>query len=206
MTDSVNAREADAERPATAVPAGTSPGHGSRPTILWFWITALALLVLDLVSKAIVSAEMPIAGPHVEVIGDVFRLRHIRNSGGLFGLFPGNAIYFAGVSAIAVAVIVLVIYRSRERERLQQVALGLVLGGALGNLHDRVRFHEVVDFLDVGIGAHRWPTFNVADSGVTVGVSVLVVWLFLTERRAHRHAGEACDDPDVEARAADGSS
>lgn len=178
-----------------------------RPSILWFWLTAIVLLAADLVSKAIVTAEMPIAGPYVHVIDDLFRLRHIRNSGGLFGLFPGNAIYFAGVSAVAVAVIVMVVYRSRERERLQQVALGLVLGGALGNFHDRIRFHEVVDFLDVGIGTHRWPTFNVADSGVTVGVSVLVVWLFLSERRAHRaHHEEACDGSDAAARAADGSS
>jgi len=178
-----------------------------RPTILWFWVAAIAIVIGDLVSKAIVTAEMPIGGAAVEVIGDFFRLRHIRNSGGLFGLFQGNAIYFAVVSAIAVAVIVSVVYRSKGRERLQQVALGLVLGGALGNLHDRLRFREVVDWLDVGIGTHRWPTFNVADSGVTVGVGILVIWLFLSERRSQRTAGEAAGgESDDESRAIHGSS
>lgn len=166
---------------------------GWRPSILWFWITAASVVVLDLLTKWIVTAEMPIGGPAIEVLGDVFQIRHVRNSGGLFGLFPGNAIYFAAISAVAVAVILSIVYRSRTRERVQQTALGLVLGGALGNLHDRIRFHEVVDFLDVGVGTHRWPTFNVADSGVTVGVSVLVVWLFVVERRADRERRESVD-------------
>ena len=101
-------------------------------------------------------------------------------------------------------VILWVVYRSSTRDRLQQVALGLVFGGALGNFHDRIRYQEVVDFLDVGIGTHRWPTFNMADSGVTVGVTVLVVWLMLSERRREKETTEHVDSS--EARAADGSS
>lgn len=160
-----------------------SPGSIVRPTTAWFWIVALVVVSLDLVTKEIVKASMPINGVPIDVLGEFFRLRHIRNSGGLFGLFPGNAAYFAAVSIIAVGVILWVLVRSEERSRFQQIALGLVLGGALGNFHDRIRYREVVDFLDVGIGTHRWPTFNVADSGVTIGVSLLVVWLYVMERR-----------------------
>jgi len=200
MSDFVQGPAADAavESQRSETPAS------SPPTILWFWLSAILILVADLVTKAIVADQLPIGGPHVEVLGDFFRLRHIRNSGGLFGLFPGNAIYFAVVSGVAVAVIVSVVYRSRDRDRLQQLALGLVLGGALGNLHDRIRFREVVDFLDVGVGAHRWPTFNVADSGVTVGVTILVIWLFIAERRSGREADRSAGgDPHDDASAAD---
>jgi signal peptidase II len=156
-----------------------------RGTIV-FWLVALAILAADVLTKLVVVRAFPLSGPPVEVFGDFFRLRHIRNSGGLFGLFPGNAIYFAVVSVIAVVVILTVLHRSRRRDGLQQVALGLVLGGALGNLFDRLRLREVVDFLDVGIGAHRWPTFNVADSGVTIGVSLLVIWLLRSESGSER--------------------
>lgn len=181
--------------------------RADRPSMLWFWITAVSLLVADLVTKAIVTANMPVGGAGIEVLGELFRLRHIRNSGGLFGFFPGNAVYFAAISAIAVAVILSVVYRSRTRDRVQQLALGMVLGGALGNLHDRIRFREVVDFLDVGIGTHRWPTFNVADSGVSVGVCILVIWLFVSERKAARTEREyAAGETNAESRAVDRSS
>jgi signal peptidase II len=174
-----------------------------------FWLVALAILAADVVTKLIVVRALPLSGPSIQVFGDFFRLRHIRNSGGLFGLFPGNAIYFAVVSVIAVVVILTVLHRSRRRDRLQQVALGLVLGGALGNLIDRLRLREVVDFLDVGIGAHRWPTFNVADSGVTIGVSLLVIWLLRSEAgpersRASQEGGDGVVE--TEPRAVDRSS
>ena len=182
----------------------STTGSPSRPSTWWFWISAVGVLAADLITKAIVKGSMPIGGAHIDVIGEFFRLRHIRNSGGLFGLFPGNAVYFAIVSIVAVVVILWVVYRSSTRDRLQQVALGLVFGGALGNFHDRIRYQEVVDFLDIGIGTHRWPTFNMADSGVTVGVTVLVVWLMLSERRREKETTEHVDSS--EARAADSSS
>lgn len=189
------------------VSEATTTERVERPSFLWFWISAALVLVLDLVSKAIVMKSMPVGGRHVEVLGEFFRLRHIRNSGGLFGVLPGNAIYFAVVSVIAVAVILWVLYRSPTRARLQQIALGLVFGGALGNFHDRIRYQEVVDFLDFGIGTNRWPTFNIADSGVTVGVCFLVLWLFLTERRNEKESADDVDESaGSEPRAADGTS
>ncbi len=164
-----------------AFPATPNPSR-RRPLYL-FWFCAAVLLSADVVTKLVVLRTLELGGPRVFVLGDVVCLRHIRNSGGLFGLLPGNASYFAVVSVIAVVAILWVLYRSRHRERLQQIALGMVMGGALGNLLDRVRLGGVVDFIDVGIGVHRWPTFNIADTGVSVGVSLLILWLFLTERR-----------------------
>ena len=177
-----------------------------RAPLVWFWVTAGFILAADLVSKAIVNRTLDPRGPAVNLIGEFFRLRHIRNSGGLFGLFPDKAIYFAAISVIAVAVILWVLYRSRERSRIRQVALGLVLGGALGNFHDRIRYREVVDFLDVGVGTHRWPTFNVADSGVSVGVVCLIIWLYVSERRREKESTVDVREPsEPEARAADRS-
>jgi len=175
-------------------PPEGGPTGRRRRTLFWFVAAAVFVLTADLVTKWVVNQSLPQNGPHVQVFGEFFRLRHIRNSGGLFGLFPGNALYFAAVSIVAVVVILWVLIRSRERSPVQQIALGLVLGGALGNLHDRIRYHEVVDFLDVGIGTHRWPTFNVADSGVTIGVTCLIVWLYVSERRREKEAAEYVDD------------
>jgi signal peptidase II len=178
----------------------------SRPSLAWFWVTSGVILVADLVSKAVVNRSLELGGPGVNVIGEFFRLRHIRNSGGLFGLFPDKAIYFAAISVIAVAVILWVLHRSQDRSRIRQVALGLVLGGALGNFHDRIRYREVVDFLDVGIGTRRWPTFNVADSGVSVGVVCLILWLYVSERKREKEsAGDVGEPCQPETREADRS-
>lgn len=175
-------------------PASPLEPSGSRPSLIWFWSAAVLVAVLDLWTKAMVLRELPLGAPPVEVVGDVFRLRHVRNTGGLFGLFPGNALVFAGVSVVAVAVILTILYRSPGRERVQQFALGLVLGGAIGNFHDRIRYQNVVDFVDVGVGGHRWPTFNVADSGVSVGVVLLVIWLTVHERRHEREKAASGED------------
>jgi len=168
--------------------------EASRPSLVWFWTAAVLVAVLDLWTKAMVIRELPLGSAPIEVIGEFVRLRHIRNTGGLFGLFPGNALVFAAVSVVAVGVILWILHRSPGRERVQQIALGLVLGGAIGNFHDRIRYQNVVDFLDVGVGGHRWPTFNVADSGVSVGVVLLVIWLTVQERRRERELASAGED------------
>jgi signal peptidase II len=138
-----------------------------------FAASALAALAADLATKAeIVRTLGP--GASVEVIGDYFRISHVRNVGASFGLFPGNTPALIAVSSLAILVVIYLAIRTRSRP-WSMTFLGLILGGALGNLYDRLRLGEVVDFVDVGFGTHRWPVFNVADIAVTVGVFLLLI-------------------------------
>ncbi len=110
----------------------------------------------------------------VEVIGDWLRLVHGQNNGGLFGLFAGQAAVFA-IASIGVIALILVYHARSGRSPLLSVALGLLLGGAVGNLLDRVTRGYVVDFVDAGIGDLRWYTFNVADAAISAAIVLLIV-------------------------------
>ena len=115
-----------------------------------------------------------------EVIPGFFSLTYVQNTGGAFGLFHALQSGTMGLAAASVvASVVIVAYAVRARQPLPNllaVALGGALGGALGNLIDRVRLGHVVDFLDVHIGTHQWPVFNVADSAICVGVALLALY------------------------------
>jgi len=127
----------------------------------------------------------------VPLLGDFARLRYVQNAGTAFGLFQGGRILLMAISIFSAAVVVYLAVSGRYRFRGSHVAFGLVLGGALGNLVDRFWLREVVDFIDVGIGPHRWPTFNVADIGITLGVIYLAVAFLVGERRAQGEAPDA---------------
>jgi signal peptidase II len=174
------------------------PSAGSRPadehvpprTPLWpaFLGLAAVIVVADQLTKAwLVSFLQP--GESVNVVGDAIRLVFSQNNGGLFGLFHGQAIVFGLVSLVVVALIVL--YHARAgRSMYLSITLGLLLGGAAGNLIDRLRLGYVVDFVDAGIGSLRWYTFNVADTGISFAILLLLaasVWPSLV-RRAADHA------------------
>jgi signal peptidase II len=113
------------------------------------------------------------------VIGDWFRIDLIHNGGGLFGLFQGSAVVFALVTLAVVAVLVAIEVGSGWRSWLITITLGLLLGGAIGNFIDRIRFGYVIDFADIGIGSWRFPyIFNIADSAVTVSILLmLALWI-----------------------------
>lgn len=144
--------------------------------------TALAIYALDQVTKGLVAAAIPF-GAQREVVGDLVQLWHVRNTGAAFSLLPGATWLFMIVTAGALLMIAY-FYRSfRARSGWIHVVLGAILGGTLGNLTDRVRNGYVVDFVSVGIGDLRWPTFNVADSALVVGIGVLVLYLSFTEER-----------------------
>ena len=139
---------------------------------LVFLGTAVTVFVLDQISKAwLVSNLKP--GETVRVIGDFVRLTFSQNSGALFGLFRDNALVFGIVSLVVVALIVG--YHARAGRSLYvSLALGLLLGGALGNLADRLRLGYVVDFVDIGLGTLRFFTFNVGDSAITLAILMLI--------------------------------
>lgn len=157
---------------------------GSNAALFWPVIALVA--VLDLVTKAIaVRALIPQRVPH-EVFGNVVRLTLIYNPGAAFGLNLGPQSRWIFTALTIVALVILGrLYRATVRGDVPRVlALALVCAGALGNLLDRLRSDlGVVDFLDVGFGTARWPTFNVADMAVSVG-AVLLAWVLWQEDRA----------------------
>jgi signal peptidase II len=153
-----------------------------------FWAVALAVLLGDLLTKQIVERVL-LPVPPVTVLGDWVQLRLVYNQGAAFGLDLGPFSRWIFL-LIAIAAIVL-LYRlsrgSRSGDTLRHFACGLVAGGAAGNLLDRIRSSQgVVDFIDVGIGTHRWPTFNVADMAVSCGAVVLAISLWLEDARRSR--------------------
>jgi signal peptidase II len=159
-----------------------------------FWMTALGVVALDFVTKLIAESALLLT-PGVPIIGDWFQLRLVYNRGAAFGLHVGpysRWVFFA-VAVVAVFVLNRMSHTSPTGDRFRQLALGLVAGGAAGNLIDRVRSARgVVDFLDVGIGALRWPTFNVADIAVSCGAIALVISMWREDsRRAEPESASA---------------
>lgn len=156
---------------------------GGRPWLVVLGVAAL-LFLADQVTKALVATRLPL-GADVPVVGDLVVLSHVRNRGAAFSLFQGEMLLFVAVTVFALGMIVY-FYRSfRDRALWLHAVLGLQLGGALGNLADRVRLGYVTDFVSVGVGTLRWPTFNVADAAIVVGIGTLAIYLVLhPERKA----------------------
>jgi signal peptidase II len=156
----------------------------SRPNRV-FALAALATVILDLITKVIAEATL-LRTPGVSVFGDWFQLRLVYNQGAAFGLHVGpySRWIFFTVALVAVFVLARMSRSSPPGDRFRQLALGLVAGGAIGNLIDRIRSGRgVVDFLDVGVGALRWPTFNVADIAVSCGAIALAISLWREDAR-----------------------
>lgn len=154
-----------------------------------FYLVAALVLVLDIATKQVVYRGMEL-GQSIPVFGDWFRWTYIHNAGAAFGLFEGNRWFFVGVSTLSVLVLVALANSARYRHPLTLLALGLILGGAVGNLLDRLWLGVVIDFVNIGIGEHRWPFFNVADSGISVGVVLLAIQLLREGERHEVRAGE----------------
>jgi signal peptidase II len=146
---------------------------------------SLAVLFLDQWTKGIITRTMEVHQSRT-VIADVFDLTYVRNSGAAFGLFASvdsslKAILLNSVAVIVFLVVSAYALRSSHRSVRLQVGLALILGGAVGNLLDRVRFGYVVDFLDFSISGHHWPAFNVADSAICIGVGLLFLDMLRNE-------------------------
>lgn len=153
-----------------------------------FWATLTIVLAFDLTTKVLAQLTLARHLP-LQIVGDWIQLRLVYNEGAAFGLHLGeySRWIFLTLSVIALVVLGSMMRATHPADRLRLGALGLVCGGAAGNLVDRLRSaHGVVDFLDVGVGALRWPTFNVADSAITVGAIALATSLWLEGRTAER--------------------
>ncbi|HEU5169478.1 MAG TPA: signal peptidase II [Gemmatimonadales bacterium] len=158
-----------------------------------YWTAALVVIAFDFVTKLVAEAALLLT-PGVPIIGDWVQLRLVYNRGAAFGLHVGpysRWVFFA-VAVVAIAVLNRMSLGGPPGDRFRQLALGLVTGGAAGNLIDRVRSGRgVVDFLDVGIGSLRWPTFNVADIAVSCGGIALAVVLWREDQRRAESAPAA---------------
>ncbi len=146
------------------------------------------VLVLDQVTKYIVVARIRLYDVII-VIPGFFNITHVRNKGAAFSILSNlpefwRGSFFITVTIIAVAVIIALIVKTQER--LPVYAFSLIAGGALGNVVDRIRYGEVVDFIQWYVKSYYWPSFNVADSAVTIGVVLLAIeMLFGTNTKSH---------------------
>lgn len=154
-----------------------------RPTGVLLGGTATAVLVLDQVTKALVRTSLS-PGESIPLFGGLVDLTYVRNTGAAFSLLEGRQWLFATVSVVFVSIMLAWWWRERPEGRWLNFGMGLLAGGAVGNLIDRVFIGAVTDFVDV----HFWPVFNVADSAVLVGVGVLMVHILLEDRAAARAA------------------
>jgi signal peptidase II len=173
-----------------------------RPLWPVFLGLAAAVVVVDQLVKAWLVATID-PGESIPVLGDVVRLIHTRNSGAVFGLFRDNALLF-GIASIVVIGLIVAFHARSGRSAYLSVTLGLLLGGAIGNLTDRLRLGYVIDFVDAGIGTLRFYTFNVADAAISLSVLMLVLLALRpslgeppADRRAEPTAAEQ-PQPDAE--------
>jgi signal peptidase II len=137
------------------------------------FLISLFVLFLDQISKKWIVKSM-FYGDSKNIIGNFLRFTYIRNPNSVFGLQFGGAVVSTVLTVVAFIFVMILFFKSDNRFSL--VSFSLIIGGALGNLTDRLLYMEVIDFIDVGVRRWRWPTFNVADSFVTIGLILIVIY------------------------------
>ncbi len=145
----------------------------------YLYLIGLAAVILDQISKCLVVRYLPYGEP-VSVLGKLVHVTRIHNPGGAFGLFQPMSGWLSFASVLVIAAIVIFSRRKSSMPSLLGVALGLQMGGAFGNLIDRLRFGYVVDFIDFQV----WPIFNFADIAISAGIAMLAYYLMFCEGRA----------------------
>jgi signal peptidase II len=160
-------------------PATAAPRSGDATLRIRYFAISLVLFVADQLTKGWIQ-RFP-RGRSIQVIPGLFKITHFENSGAAFGLFQDSSspwkFGLVLVSILALAIVLVLLWRT-GRSSMTALGLSLVLGGAAGNLFDRLIHGSVVDFLLFYIGSHEWPAFNVADSAIVVGAGLLV-WQIL---------------------------
>ncbi len=148
-----------------------------KKNIVIYLLISLFIFVLDQITKYFIKANVGLFDSIP--VTSFFNIVHIRNTGSAFGMFKGlGNSFFIIIALLAMALVTyLIIKDSRNR-----LPFALILGGALGNLADRIIFRHVTDFLDFYIGSHHWPSFNVADSALTIGISLLFITMIFEKK------------------------
>jgi signal peptidase II len=139
----------------------------------------VSTVVLDQVSKVQIMRSMRLH-ESIPVVQEFFSLTYIRNPGAAFGLLASSGqmfrlIFFGLTSVFALGLLGMIFFRLRQEDWVGQLSIAAILGGAIGNLLDRMRFGEVIDFLDFYVNGYHWPAFNVADAAISVGVFFLIL-------------------------------
>ena len=152
------------------------------------------IIILDQFTKHHIQKALRLH-ESVVVIEDFFSLTYIRNPGAAFGFFATQtaqfrSVFFLTVSAVALTLLIFFFLQTPKDDVWALIAISLLFGGAIGNLLDRLRIGEVVDFLDFYVGQFHWPAFNVADSAITVGISLLMFSLFLQKKEVSTQTSE----------------
>ncbi len=164
-----------------------SPHRWGVRRLPWLLLISVAVFIADRLTKTWVSAHIPIGGA-IPVFPHILRITHWTNEGAAFSMFADTAsphavrwglIAFTLVAALGVFIALL---RMGGRITLTTIALALILGGALGNVHDRIAYGSVVDFIEVHIFTYHWPDFNIADSGIVTGACLLLLDSLLPAR------------------------
>lgn len=171
-------------RPEAQTPADRSMKKAPRSA----WIIAFSILFLDQLVKELIKGSIPVWGQQV-VIEGFFNLVHVLNRGAAFGFLnsPGSTwqpVFFLIMTALAVLVIYSLLRHSKDKGALYVFALSSILGGALGNMTDRLRQGVVVDFLDFHLGRFHWPAFNIADMAISIGAICLLITFYKREEHA----------------------
>ena len=135
------------------------------------------VVILDQLTKQIIRQTMHL-GDSFDVLGHVVRITYVENPGIAFGIRVGNNAVFTVLSIIASLGVLIYLFAHKDEGILMKSSLSLILGGAVGNLIDRILFKRVADFIDVGMGDLRWPVFNVADSAVVIGMVILFYTMY----------------------------
>jgi signal peptidase II len=154
-----------------------------KPQYKLFLPLTAGVLFLDQLSKSAVSGALKMHEVRPLIHG-LLNLTRVHNTGAAFGLMAGQpsmlrTLFFLGVSLVAMGVVLWMFFRLPQNQKVEHVALSLIFGGALGNVIDRVRLGEVIDFIDVYFRSYHWPAFNVADSAITIGVILLMYRVLL---------------------------
>jgi len=147
-------------------------------------LLSVAVVVLDQIAKRLVASTMELHDSK-ELVAGLLSLTHVRNRGAAFGFLsnadlPYQSVLFAALSVLALGAIAAYALKLPAGQRWPQVALSLIMGGAVGNLIDRLAYGYVIDFVDVYWKSHHWPAFNVADSCISIGVAMLILDLLRT--------------------------
>jgi signal peptidase II len=164
---------------------------GVKLARVFYLLGAVGIFLADRLSKWAVLQTLAL-GENRRVVPGLFNLTHLRNRGAAFGLFADAestvVVVFLIAFSVAALVLVLVLLWRGTTSAWTGAGLSLILGGALGNLVDRLRDGGVVDFLDFHLGPYHWPAFNVADSAIVIGAAVLMLELFRSRRHVHGEA------------------
>jgi len=156
-----------------------------RPRYTLFASLTVVGLLLDQAAKLYIDRTMRLFDS-ITVVANFFNITYVRNRGAAFSFLSEASWrlpFFIGITLVASIAILVAFHKLRDEQKLAQVSLAMIFSGAIGNLIDRVRLGEVIDFLDVHWYRHHWPAFNVADSLICVGVFLLAVDMLLEDRR-----------------------